>query len=81
MKDKRSSRNKKRTQHYQAHPNAGASFHPRRLFRGLTVPFQSSPGQKYLYPHLRDKDGRQIMTPQEYKNKTNNVRPVAPAGE
>ena len=62
-----------KTQHHQAHPNAGKTFSPRGLFRGLTVPYSNKPGQKYLYPNLRDKDGRQLMTPQEYRN---HMRPV-----
>lgn len=44
------SRNRRETQRHQAHPNAGKSFHPRSLFRGLTVPYNTAPGQKYLYP-------------------------------
>lgn len=41
---------KRYTKKHQAHPNAGASFHPRSLFRGLTVPYMTGPGKKYLYP-------------------------------
>lgn len=44
---------KKKTQHHQAHPNAGKSFHPRSLFRGLTVKYNTAPGQKYLHPERR----------------------------
>lgn len=44
---------KKKTQYHQAHPNAGRSFHPRSLFRGLTVPYSTAPGQKYLHPERR----------------------------
>ena len=44
---------KKMTQRHQAHPNAGKSFHPRSLFRGLTVPYSTAPGQKYLHPERR----------------------------
>lgn len=44
---------KKKTQYHQAHPNAGKSFHPRSLFRGLTVPYSTAPGQKYLHPERR----------------------------
>jgi len=40
----------RKTQKHQAHPNAGKSFHPRSLFRGLTVPYSTAPGQKYLHP-------------------------------
>lgn len=47
---------KKKTQHHQAHPNAGGSFHPRSLFRGLTVPYNTAPGQKYLHPERRRND-------------------------
>lgn len=63
----------KKTRYQQAHPKIGMSFHPRSLFRGLTVPYRNTPGQKYLYPNLRDNDGHQRMTPQEYKN---SVRPM-----
>jgi len=44
---------KKKTQYHQTHPNAGKSFHPRSLFRGLTVPYNTAPGQKYLHPERR----------------------------
>jgi len=44
---------KKKTQYHQAHPNAGKSFSPRSLFRGLTVPYNTAPGQKYLHPERR----------------------------
>lgn len=44
---------KKETKFHQAHPNAGKSFHPRFLFRGLTVPYSTAPGQKYLHPERR----------------------------
>lgn len=55
MKKKTSARlsRGKETRHYQAHPKAGRSFHPRSLFRGLTVPFRTAPGQKYLHPERR----------------------------
>ena len=62
------------TRKHQAHPNAGKSFHPRSLFRGLSVPYSKKPGQKYLYPQLRDKDGRQIMTIKEYKKRMHAAR-------
>lgn len=42
----------RKTQRQQAHPLAGRSFHPRSLFRGLTVPYSQAPGQKYLHPEL-----------------------------
>ena len=45
----------RKTQKHQAHPNAGRSFHPRSLFRGLTVPYSTAPGQKYLHPERHRK--------------------------
>ena len=52
---KKKNKNKRFTQRHQANPNAGASFHPRSLFRGLTIPFNTSPGQKYLHPERHRK--------------------------
>lgn len=40
----------KQTQWQQNHPKAGAHYSPRSLFRSLTVPYNSAPGQKYLHP-------------------------------
>lgn len=40
----------KETQWQQAHPKAGASYHPRKLYRGLKVELRTGPGQKYLHP-------------------------------
>ena len=40
----------RKTRKHQRNPNAGATFHPRSLFRGLTVPWSNKPGQKYLHP-------------------------------
>lgn len=53
MAKKKANTNRKKTQRHQAHPNAGAHFKPRSLFRGLTVPYSTKPGQKYLYPERR----------------------------
>lgn len=50
-KSKSSKKNRRyTTKKHQAHPEAGKSFHPRELFRGLTVPFNTAPGQRYLHP-------------------------------
>ena len=38
------------TRKHQSNPNAGKTFSPRSLFRGLTVPYRNGPGQKYLHP-------------------------------
>ena len=43
------------TQHQQAHPKAGASYSPRKLYRGLTVELRTGPGQKYLHPERHKK--------------------------
>ena len=40
----------KETQWQQAHPKAGASYHPRKLYRGLKFEMRTGPGQKYLHP-------------------------------
>lgn len=42
----------RKTKYQQAHPKAGAHYSPRSLFRGMTVPYSSKPGQKYLHPEL-----------------------------
>ena len=57
------------TKKHQAHPNAGASFHPRSLFRGLTVPYSDSPGQKHLYPLSRFRFARNRPVPLEAEAK------------
>ena len=51
----------KETRYHQAHPNAGMSFHPRSLYRGLTVPFRTEPEQKYLHPE-RHRTVREVTT-------------------
>lgn len=38
------------TRKQQAHPKAGASYHPRRLFRGLGVEYSTAPGKKRIHP-------------------------------
>lgn len=43
----------KETQWQQAHPKAGASYHPRKLYRGLKFELRTGPGQKYLHPERR----------------------------
>lgn len=52
MPKTKSSKKKRRyqTKKHQSNPEAGRSFHPRELFRGLTVPFSSAPGKRYLHP-------------------------------
>ena len=51
---KRNSKARK-TRYHQEHPNAGAHYSPRSLFRGLTVPYSDKPGQKYLHPERHRK--------------------------
>lgn len=41
------------TKQQQANQKAGASYHPRKLYRGLTVELRTGPGQKYLHPERR----------------------------
>lgn len=48
-----SRKHKRDTKKHQRNPGAGATFHPRGLFRGLTVPISFKPGQKYLHPERR----------------------------
>ena len=43
-------RRAKETQRQQAHPKAGATFSPRSLYRGLTVPYSTQPGRKRIHP-------------------------------
>jgi len=38
------------TRKQQAHPKAGASYSPRSLYRGLTVPYSTAPGRKRIHP-------------------------------
>ena len=38
------------TRRQQAHPKAGATYSPRSLFRGLTVPYSTAPGRKRIHP-------------------------------
>lgn len=38
------------TRHQQEHPKAGATYTPRSLYRGLTVPYSTAPGRKKLHP-------------------------------
>ena len=40
----------RRTRYQQTHPKAGATYSPRSLYRGLTVPFSSAPGRKRIHP-------------------------------
>ena len=42
------------TRKQQAHPKAGATYSPRSLYRGLTVPYSTAPGRKRIHP----KEGR-----------------------
>ena len=58
---KRRTSDAKFTQHHQAHPNAGKTFHPRSLFRGMSVPYSNKPGQKYLHPE-RHRTIREVST-------------------
>mgnify|MGYP006991659686 CR=1 FL=1 len=44
----RKKRNETRKQ--QANPKAGATYSPRSLFRGLTVPFSTETGRKWIHP-------------------------------
>ena len=44
----RKKRNETRRQ--QANPKAGATYSPRSLYRGLTVPFSTAPGRKRIHP-------------------------------
>ena len=48
----RKKRNETRKQ--QANPKAGATYSPRALYRGLTVPYSTEPGRKRIHP----KEGR-----------------------
>lgn len=43
-------RKRNETRRQQAHPKAGASYHPRRLYRGLGVEWRTSPGKKRIHP-------------------------------
>ena len=38
------------TQKQQRNPKAGATYHPRSLYRGLGVEYSNRPGRKYLHP-------------------------------
>ena len=38
------------TRRNQAHPKAGATYTPRSLFRGMTVPWNDAPGRKRIHP-------------------------------
>jgi hypothetical protein len=38
------------TRRQQAHPKAGATYSPRSLFRGLTVPYDNKPGRSRIHP-------------------------------
>ena len=44
----------KDTRYHQAHPNEGATYSPRKLYRGLGVAYSSAPGRKRIHP----KEGR-----------------------
>ena len=44
----RKKRNETRKQ--QANPKAGATYSPRSLYRGLTVPFSTEPGRSRIHP-------------------------------
>lgn len=41
---------KNETRKQQTHPKAGATYSPRALFRGLTVPYSTAPGRKRIHP-------------------------------
>lgn len=38
------------TQKQQRNQKAGATYHPRSLYRGLTVPYSNVPGRKRIHP-------------------------------
>ena len=38
------------TQKQQRNPKAGAAYHPRSLYRGLTVEYSTKPGRKRIHP-------------------------------
>lgn len=38
------------TQKQQMNPKLGATYHPRSLYRGLTVPYSTAPGRKRIHP-------------------------------
>ena len=38
------------TRKQQANPKAGATYHPRSLYRGLGVEFSNKPGRKRIHP-------------------------------
>ena len=44
----RKKRNETRRQ--QANPKAGATYSPRSLYRGMTVPYSTAPGRKRIHP-------------------------------
>ena len=51
----------KETQHNQAHPKAGATYSPRKLYRGLTVPYSSEPGKKRIHPKKERKTEKKFV--------------------
>ncbi|MBO7662410.1 MAG: hypothetical protein J6U01_03480 [Clostridia bacterium] len=44
------------TRRQQAHPKAGATYSPRSLYRGLTVPYSNQPGRKRIHPKKARED-------------------------
>ena len=38
------------TQEQQRNPKAGATYHPRSLYRGLGVEYSTAPGRKRIHP-------------------------------
>lgn len=38
------------TQKQQRNPKAGATYHPRSLYRGLGVEYSTAPGRKRIHP-------------------------------
>ena len=38
------------TQRQQRNPKAGATYHPRSLYRGLGVEYSTAPGRKRIHP-------------------------------
>ena len=39
----------KQTRYHKAHPNAGAHYSPRSLYRGLKVAYSNKPGKKRIH--------------------------------
>ena len=43
------------TQKQQRNPKAGATYHPRSLYRGLGVEYSNKPGRKRIHPKKEGK--------------------------